>query len=511
MLKSIGSNWARMFTSIVVAFVLTPFLVKRLGFAANDAWLQIHSWLQFLSLLALGVPMTSVKHFAEHVAKKDLPGLNRALATTIGLYVRLGLAAGALGLVFFWAFVHSFELKPELQTESYVAFGLMILHVALGFVLQVPYGLMVARQDFGLSNLCMIGGMVFRLGLSIAVVSTKTSLILLAVAHLVHLVAEGAVAFVLAKRRYPEVRFGFAGFDPGLVKRMIGFSIFVLILQLGNRLAFQVGTVIVGSRLPGEGPSTVYSNGNQFMLYLTEMIIGIGQVVMPMAVRMKALNQIHGLKDVFLKWSRIALGLSLMVCVWLFAFGPAFIRWWIGKPEFDADAAGQVLRINCLGFILFLPVRGVALPTLLGLGKTKLASLSLFGMGVLCVALSLLLVDRLGLDGVALGTAVPIVLFAAAIAMIACRELGVPFLHWLRYVYLKPAIGLIPVAGLVYVLWRWMEVEGFWKLLLSGVLTVGGFAAVWVLFVHRGDPHVDLYARIKARLARTPPPSGASS
>ena len=38
-------------------------------------------------------------------------------------------------------------------------------------------------------------------------------------------------------------------------------------------------------------------------------------------------------------------------------------------------------------------------------------------------------------------------------------------------------------------------------LLAAGLASSAVFAATWVLFVFRGDPHVDILARIKAKLA----------
>ena len=65
-----------------------------------------------------------------------------------------------------------------------------------------------------------------------------------------------------------------------------------------------------------------------------------------------------------------------------------------------------------VSFLIFLPIRGVALPILMGLGKPGRPAVALLVMGLLNLGLSIALIGPLGLVGVALGTAVPNVLFA---------------------------------------------------------------------------------------------------
>jgi O-antigen/teichoic acid export membrane protein len=507
-LRSVGSNWARMAVSILAAFVLTPRLIQGLSVAGNDVWVQINTYLMFLGLLALGVPLTSVKHFAEHVARNDVDGLNRTIATTMGLYLRLGLAAGGLGLLFFALFVQLFSAAPEWAESGRIAFLLMVVQIAASFVLQVPYGVMVARGEFGVSNLLMIGGMLFRLGLILAVLAWRPSLVLIALAHLAQTAVEGTIAFSVARRRYPGVRFGFGGGDRALARSMIAFSLFVLLLQVGNRLAAQIGTAVVGHALPGEGPSSVFSNGNQFLLYLTELLIGIGQVVMPLAVKLRTKGRHEELAGVLLRWSRAAFSVALLGCLYLLALGPEFIRWWIPTPTFDHRAAGEVLQILCLGFLLFLPVRGVALPVLMGLGLVKLPSIALLATGLLVFLLSALLVGPLGLQGVALATGMPLVLFAALVARSACRAVSLPFGRYAVYVFGRPLLGALPVAALLAALKFEVGVSGFWPLLGAGLAAALLMGVVWVLFVQRNDPHFDPWrTHVAPRLFR---PKGRS-
>src|SRR5437773_506367 len=62
--KSIGSNWGVTIMTILMTFILTPFVIHRLGTEAYGTWALITSITGYLGLLVLGVPMASVRYFS---------------------------------------------------------------------------------------------------------------------------------------------------------------------------------------------------------------------------------------------------------------------------------------------------------------------------------------------------------------------------------------------------------------------------------------------------------------
>jgi O-antigen/teichoic acid export membrane protein len=156
-----------------------------------------------------------------------------------------------------------------------------------------------------------------------------------------------------------------------------------------------------------------------------------------------------------------------------------------------------------ISFLLFLPVRGVALPILMGLDKPRRPALALLVMGLVNVTLSIALVGPYGLLGVALGTAIPNVLFALFVAVTACRELQLGIGRYLGHVLLRPLFGaLLPAAGL----YAWKVgpgIEGMPWLMVSGISFTLLYALLSVVFVYRGDPHVDLDAQVRRLIGRS--------
>jgi len=512
MLRNIGSNWALAFIQLVVMLCLTPIQISTLGADAQGMWLLVASLTATLGLLILGVPMASVRFLAGHVARNEIDQANEVIATCLGVCLGLGAAAlvvaGGLSIFFEHTYLDSERwraLGPDLIHQARVAFWISVVQVCFGFASQLPFGILDAHEAFVARNGVKIAGLLLRLVMIAGLLRLYPSLILIAVSQLAIMVVEFIVSMVIIRRHWPGLRFGLRGFDRARLRTILGFSLFAMLLNAGSMLSFQTDQLVINAyRGPEQG--TYFDVGNKFFPVLLGLVLGIGVVMMPRATKLQATGSWDELRADFLKWSKVAYSLALLVGVYLMVLAPEFIAWWVG-PELAqpfAMPAGRVTRVLMFSFLFFLPVRGVASPMLMGLGKPALPALAFLGMGIINLIISLLLVKPLGIFGVAVGTAIPCVLFALLVAWLACRAVGTPILTYLDYVMLRPSLGVIPPLALLVVIKREMHVFNihasrtveFVPLFVAGVGMVAVFLVVWALFVYRDDPYVDFNAAL---------------
>jgi O-antigen/teichoic acid export membrane protein len=172
--------------------------------------------------------------------------------------------------------------------------------------------------------------------------------------------------------------------------------------------------------------------------------------------------------------------------------------------------SGRITRLLAVALLFFLPVRGVASPLLMGIGRPAQPAIALLVMGAVNLVVSVVLVRPYGIFGVALGTALPCVVYSIAVAYIACRAIEVPFTKYLRYVVGRPVVGaLLPVLLLVALRHApgiaWSSASRalqFVHLAVAGVAMVAIFGATWLTFVYRHDPYFDLAAKAGRFLPR---------
>ena len=499
MLKNVGSNWLVTLVSIASAYLLTPFTLHQLGNDGYGTWNLIGSITGYVGLLALGVPMASVRYFARYAAERDINKLNEAIGSCTALYLVLGAIAIVAGGALYVFFRFAYDVPLALRGDANLAFGLTVLFVAVGFAALLPSSILSAHDDFVLRNTVRLGGIVLRVGLTWWLLTTHASLAAVALIQLACLIFDFWVCWYLVVRRYPGVRIRVRDFDWTMVRRIFSFSFYVLLLSVGVRIAFETDSLVIGA-FKDVGSIPYFTVASSFILYLMEMILAIAAVVMPTATRLKAQGKEGELREVFLKWSKIALSLTILPVLFLMVLGPRFIAWWI-DPSFEGPA-GEVLQILLASSLIFLPVRGVALPILMGLGKPGLPTIGFLVASVLNLGLSIWLVHPLGLAGVAIGTAIPNVLFACVIVAQACRELNTPVVVYVRYVIPRALLGALPVLALLLWFRFGLDVRTLGGLTAAGIGMLMLFGLIWLFFVYRNDQYMDLrqpFARLRAR------------
>jgi O-antigen/teichoic acid export membrane protein len=499
-LRNIGSNWIVTLVTMAATYVLTPFVIQALGSEGYGTWILITSLTAYINLLALGVPMACVRYLASHVAERDSRQANRVIGSCAALYLMMGGTALIIGGILLTVF-RMYDIPAGWHAEAGLAYVLMVIYVSAGFIGLLPEGILFAHLDFVVRNVVKIGGVLLRLALTVTLLKLHPSLVALAVVFLACLAFDFGVSWLVIRRRYATIRISLRDFDRATLRTILSFSMYVLLLQAGARLSFETDALVIGAVL-GVGSVPFYAVANSLIVYLMEFVVAIAAVVSPMATRLHAEGRLDELRQVFLKWSKVALSLTLMAGLFLIVFGPRFLARWI-DPSFE-EPAGRVLQILMVSSLPFLPVRGVALPILMGLGKPKVPTIAFLIAGVLNVLLSVILARPLGLAGVALGTAIPNVLFALVVLVLACRELGIAPSRYARYVVPRAMIGSVPVLALLLWFRFSLEVRDMVGLVAAGSAMTVLFALIWLFYVYRDDPFVNLRSHlVRFRLGRS--------
>ena len=489
MLKNVGSNWILIVATMASAYFLLPFTLRYLGNDQYGTWLLITCFTGYLGLLVLGVPMASVRYIAHDASVRDYPAMNRTIATCAGMYLLIGLASLVLGVGMLFVFDRTYAFPIAIRNAVRISYLIVVSTTSISFFAQLPHGIMASYHDFVGRNMVQTGSVVARVLFTVVLLRLNPSLMVLAFVQLIPIAVESAVMWAIVSHRYPEVKLDLRLFDWKTMRRIFSFSIFVLVLNIGIQLSFQTDSLVIGKFLE-IGQIPFYAVANTIMVYAMQFVIGIAAVIMPMATTMQARGQRDELKRLFFKWSKITLSLTLLGSLFLIVFGPELIRSWIG--ETFEKPAGLVLQVLMLSGLVFLPVRGVALPILMGIGKPGKATVAFLAAGVLNLVLSVILVRPLGLFGVALGTAIPNVFFGVVLLFICAKELDFEIGEYMSQVVKLPIIGAIPVSAVLLWCDRSLHLKGFLGLALAGFITTVVFAVVWLCFVYRSDEDINI-------------------
>jgi O-antigen/teichoic acid export membrane protein len=444
-----ATRYALLAVNVALGVVLMPFTVRHLGVAAYGLWMLIASLTSYFQLLDLGYGSGLVRHVAAADARGNVTAVNDLLGTFVVVYAGLGLlaAAGTLGLIV-WAVPRFPHLSASEIRRGQLLLAIMGLRVAVGFPMTVFGAVTTARQRFALNNTVAIG---------VALVNGLVTYIVLAAGQgLVALVASttavGLASYAgyawTARRAFPALRIRPASFTPALVRDVTTFSVYLFIIDLAVQIGFNLDTVVVGAAL-GTSAVAVYAVSLRLADYQRQLCNQFNGFLFPLAVRFGAGGRADALEALLIDGTRLALLLVTGVTIGVLGFAGPLIARWMG-PGFDAGIVPlYVLAVTGVVLVGQGPLGNI----LLGTGRHRLVAYVSLGEAIANLGLSVLLVRRFGLLGVAVGTAVPVGLANLGILLpAACRQFDLSSLTFLRRVLAAPTTGAVPAIAACLVL-----------------------------------------------------------
>ncbi len=452
-LRSAASNWGRYAFSAGLAFFLAPYVVWHLGNSAYGVWCLIVSLTGYLGLFDLGVRGAVTRYVARFHAQADHNRSSEVSSAAMAIFLTTGMVVIVVSALLAAIVLGRMNLPAQYQPAARIVILLIGGSVAISLIDGVYGGLLIALQRFDISNTVEIANSGLRAVAIVAALSHGFGLITLACIHLCFAVLRLLADFLLAHKFYPQLRVDPWSANRENLRLIWSFSLFSFLLHVSLSLIYASDLVVIGAFLPVTAV-TFYAIGGNLVEYARALVTGISQTMTPLTSTLEARQDDSRLREVVLQCSCWATMVALPVTVTLLIRGETFIGLWMG-PQY-ARLSGSVLHILAFSMPLWAGFSVVG-SAMLGISRHKpLVPVALLE-GLCNLALSIFLVKRMGIVGVAWGTLIPS-LFAS---MLFCpwylrHTLGVPLRRYVTAAWLKPGFAILPFALSCY------AVEHYW-------------------------------------------------
>ena len=451
-IRNIFSNWLGFVVSSVVAFFLSPFIVRHLGNTGYGVWVLLVSLTGYLGLLDLGVRGAVTKYVAKFHAQNAHEDASRLVSSALGIFISAGVLAISVSASLGFFVGNLFHIPENYRLAAEIVMVLTGVNIAVSLVSGVFGGILVGRQRFDLTNIIEIAGMGLRTLLTILALSHGRGLIALACIQLLASLATGLTYAFLSFRVYPQIRFRLANCNRQHLRLIFSFSTYAFLLQVFVYLIFYTDSVVIGTFLPVSFVTFFVIAGN-LMNYARAVVSGISTTLAPLASALEAAGQEGELQRVFLKGTRIATAIILPIGLSFMLRGKSFIGLWMG-PAYG-DLSGRVLWVLSLA-LLFAAGNQVAGSTMIGISKHK-PLVPAFLCEALCnLAISIALVRPKGIIGVAWGTTLPSLAISLCFWPLYVRQvLRVSIRTYIFSTWVRPGVAAVPFAMCTYAIEKW--------------------------------------------------------
>jgi len=306
------------------------------------------------------------------------------------------------------------------------------------------------------------------------VVTRGGGLIGIALVSLVSALAKGMLYAAMVRVYLPTLRFSphLASWDT--LRTIRGYSVRAFVVMIAGRVSYRIDPIVIGAFLAPE-EITYFVVAAQLVQYAKGAVSSLCKVLTPSAATLQARGEWQRLRSAYLKGSRWVVWLAVAIVVGIISLGKPFFGLWLSPAH--AERAYPVLVV--LGVPLILALPGIAASRLLyGLGELREFTWLAIVQACANLLLSVLLVGRYGILGVALGTALPNIPYFLATTIVTCRYVRTPIFHYYRSVFLVP----FPPGVLLFGLWcSWNAVgalTGWAPLVVAGTVGLLLYSAI---------------------------------
>jgi len=467
--KSSAIRVTQLFLSIAISFYMLPFLVGALGDRQYGLWTLVGTFLGYYGLMDLGLSSAVGRFLSRAIGQESRDELRKVASTTFYIFLAMAAATVLLTAVFALALEHVVSNKADVNL-----FRFLLIILGLNFAFDFPIRTFNAvftshiRDDIGigitivktiLTTICIVWA-----------IKKGHGLVGLALVTVFFSVLDSLVRVILSYKVEPALSVHPRHFDRSKLGTLFSYSGYTFVGKLADILRFRLNQLIITAYL-SLSAVTHYFVAVRLVEYFSELMHNILKGVGPVFSQDEGKNDYEAIRRNFLFFTKISVFLSVYLGGTALLYGRVFILRWMGADYEDSAVVLLFLMTSMVVCLLQTPVN----PLLYGISKHKFFTYSNLVEGVVNALLSLWLVRKYGMYGVAVGTAVPMVLMAVFVQpWYACRAIDLPLRHYASLL----ARAALCAAG--FLLLAWLPTR--WFMAADYAAIAGGVAVVTALY-----------------------------
>jgi O-antigen/teichoic acid export membrane protein len=308
-----------------------------------------------------------------------------------------------------------------------------------------------------------------------------------------------------AYRVFPALHIRPRFFNRDRLREVTGFSVFILLIDLANKLNYSTDTIVIGAFM-GTAAVAVWAVAQRMIEIVQRITDQLNAVLFPVVVDSSTVERVDRLQKILIQGTRLSLAMVVPLATVLGLTARPLVRLWVG-PDFE----GSVNVIYILSLVVALRVGNATGTVILkGSGLHKVLAMSNLSMAISNLVLSVVLVRWYGLIGVAIGTLIPMVVFSMFVVFpAACRRVELSRWKVFRQSVWPAAWPGLVMAGFILLARRHSDASWSW-LMVQTILAAGIYAALFLRFAINREERDWYFNKLKEVFRRRSVP-GASA
>ena len=478
------SNYISLVVNIAIGVALTPFIVRHVGAEGYGVWIFILSVTGYYGLVNLGVGAAVLRYVSVAVGKGDQERIRQVVNTAGAFFFVTGPLIIFCSVLFGRPLVSLFNIAPAHSNAFSQLIVIMSVAVAIGFIEALLLSVLKAHELFVQANVASLIRMVVRAAILVLLLQNNAGISGIGIATVAGNLASVIFCFVMV-RAYSSLTFGLRSVSISLLPKLLRFGGITTVILVADHVRMSLDSIVIGKWV---GMAQVGVYGVAFMLirYGILLVSAAIDVLNPRFSILQGEGEKAAIHELFSMAIRISSFVSFGCCLCLLVFGKSFISLWVG-PAFDASI--PVLYVLAVPFAIALAqIPGIYL--MYAAKQHHFYAIVTLSEALANLALSIALVGRFGVLGVALGTAIPMLVVKLIVQPIyVSRLVGMRLREYAGLCVPFGLLGLLFYAGAYSLGLGRVRFDSWGMLVLCALLLAGAYAACCMIALGRMQRH----------------------
>lgn len=466
---SIGIN-------IIAGLVYTPWMVDTIGKSDYGLYTLSNSLIT-LFLVDLGLSSAVSRYVAKYRAEGRQDKVNNFLGAVYKLYLIID-AVIFIALIIIYFCIDSIYVK--LTPAELGKFKVVYLISASFAVINFPFvtfnGILNSYEEFVHLKLADVIYRILLVALTVITLLLGGRLYGLVVVHAIVGLIIIVYKWIVVKKRI-KLRVNWKYSDFSLYKDIFGFSIWVTISSLAQRLVFNITPSILGA-VASSATIAVFGIVTTIEGYTYTITTAINGMFMAKISRIyECGGEQDELMPLMLSVGKFQYAINGLIVAGFAVIGKEFINLWIGSTYLDAYYG--ILLVIIPG--LFFNSMQIANTAMIVRKKVNLQAWVNLGMGIVNIIMSIILSSYLGVIGACISISIAYMLRAMALLFIYKRVLKIDMARFVINCYIRMGIPIIITIVLGYLMNSLFSNAGWLVFASKGLVIIGIYTAVTLL------------------------------
>lgn len=459
-------SYAYIFIALITTFILTKIQVSYLEREFYGILGLVNSTIGYIAILDLGVGQTITKYISEYRAKGEYKKVNQISAYSFKNYIVISIIGLFIGLIIM---LYSQNIFKSLNNHAMVIFNKCFFIALINVLLQIPAAtfssVLTAYNEF--RNIKLLNIVKVLLRVLIVFIMLRMGLGLVSI-FLVDLIINQLIniSYYLLVKYKIHVNLDFTPISKELKKELSSYSFFVFLGIITDQIFWKTDSILLGI-MSTTTSVAIFTVSSQIVSQYLNICSTFSSTFLPRIVEKIANGD--GYKELnkfFIKSSRYQFMLTGIILISYIFLGGDFINFWVGERYTEAYVYGAIIMVS-----LSIPMsQTTGYQILFALNKHKVRSVIYLFNAIINLVVSVLLFNYIGVIGVALATAISMILGNVIFMNIYYKiSLKIKVMEYFKEVFLKTGFVLL-ITSLVYFFLNKLNISGVVWFLVKGII-----------------------------------------